>query len=142
MGALTDMIQAFQSVDVESAIEDAFRETEDAYADQNAAQMFEGLRSDETEITPDYTDLTIQIKEEKGQPTDRVTLKDTGAFYKGLYADLQGTTIIVASSDSKSEKLEEKYGKTIFTLDPDHKREYIFGPFLQALLPKLPTIQK
>ena len=27
-----------------------------------------------------YTDLTIEIKKEKGQPYDRVTLRDTGDF--------------------------------------------------------------
>jgi hypothetical protein len=29
-----------------------------------------------------YADKTISIKRGKGQPTDRVTLKDTGSFYK------------------------------------------------------------
>lgn len=29
----------------------------------------------------DYTPFTKEIKREKGQPTDRVTLKDTGEFY-------------------------------------------------------------
>ena len=31
-----------------------------------------------------YSPYTIQAKIEKGQPTDRVTLKDTGAFYESF----------------------------------------------------------
>jgi len=32
-------------------------------------------------IGGEYTPFTKQKKQEKGQPTDRITLKDTGAFY-------------------------------------------------------------
>lgn len=40
------------------------------------------LKTDKSESGKYYSNRTIVIKKEKGQPTDRVTLKDTGKFYK------------------------------------------------------------
>ena len=63
-----------------------------------------------------YTASTIQRKHKKGQPYDRVTLKDTGKFYSSLDIPFDNSGFYVTSSDEKANALLEKYGKTIFRL--------------------------
>lgn len=45
----------------------------------------EKLRSDLARFGQVYSNNTINIKTEKGQPTNRVTLKDTGEFYSTFF---------------------------------------------------------
>ena len=46
------------------------------------SQLFDGLDKEGKEIVNEqggkYSPTTVRIKQEKGQPTDRVTLRDTG----------------------------------------------------------------
>ena len=75
----------------------------------NREQLFKGIRADETKIEPDYTPRTIQIKRTKSQPVDRVTLKNTGAFYSSIKANLQASNVQIKATDAKTSKLESKY---------------------------------
>ncbi len=91
-------------------------------------QLFKGIRSDGTEITPPYTGYTISIKTEKNQPTDRVTLKDTGDFYESFVAYVDGSKdIIITSNPIKVDEfgfttnLIEKYGDKIEGLTEESK---------------------
>lgn len=87
--------------------------------------MFQGIRSNGSEILPTYADLTIEIKKLKGQPTDRVTLFDTGSFYQKIKTNVSGQLVITDSEDEKSEKLKKKYGKRIFGLSENYRSEYL-----------------
>ena len=57
-----------------------------------------------------YTPLTVQLKSEKNQPTDRVTLKDTGDFHKSIKVDADRTYFEIYATDWKTDDLKEKYG--------------------------------
>lgn len=94
-------------------------------ADTNADQMFAGLRADDTEIEPAYKPFTIAIKKEKGQPTDRVTLKDTGEFHRSIFVKFEGDKIIIDSDSELRDKLVDKYGATIFGLTKQNKQALI-----------------
>ena len=96
-------------------------------ADTNADQMFAGLRADDTEIGDEhpYKPFTIAIKKEKGQPTDRVTLKDTGEFHRSIFVKFEGDKIIIDSDNDLRDKLVEKYGATIFGLTKQNKQALI-----------------
>lgn len=64
----------------------------------------------------DYKPFTIAIKQQKGQPTDRTTLNDTGSFYRGfdlIFTDQNA--IGVFSRDEKTPELVKKYGADIFS---------------------------
>lgn len=63
-----------------------------------------------------YTPYTQRLKQELGQPYDRVTLRDTGAFHESfaIRADQGGFDIV--ASDPKTEMLVGKYGPEIFGL--------------------------
>lgn len=84
-----------------------------------------------------YHPLTIQIKSEKGQPTDRVTLRDTGDFQQSftLTADNQGFTI--DADDWKRDELVEKYGEDIFGLTEENKIKVASEILLPELINKV-----
>ena len=87
--------------------------------DLNTEQLFTGLDANKQAITPSYRPLTITIKRQKGQPTNRVTLKDTGDIYDGFEVRFDKEYFAIFSNDDKAEKIERKYGKDIFGLDQD-----------------------
>ena len=98
-----------------------------AIAETNADQMFAGLRADDTEIGDEYPykPFTIAIKKEKGQPTDRVTLKDTGEFHRSIFVKFEGDKIIIDSDNDLRDKLVKKYGAKIFGLTKQSKTALI-----------------
>ena len=76
----------------------------------NRGQLFQGEYTSSTPIKPDYTPTTKKIKRAKSQPFDRVTLRDTGSFYRGIQATVNKTDLTIESTDSKTNKLFNKYG--------------------------------
>lgn len=84
----------------------------------------------------EYTAFTKQIKRQKGQPTDRTTLKDTGDFYDAFKLDSKTFPFGVTSTDPKTEELEFKYGEEIFGLTEENEKEYLTDPIEPALLDK------
>jgi hypothetical protein len=88
----------------------------------NREQLFKGIRADDSEIKPDYTPRTIQIKKAKSQPVDRVTLKDKGNFYSSIRANLQADSVKINASDSKTPKLEAKYKPEIIGVTFDNRQ--------------------
>lgn len=136
------LYESFSKLDIEKIAIEAMTETSDARADYNVMQMIQGLRSDGSEITPSYSRMTIEIKKLKGQPTDRVTLRDTGAFQAEMYSRMEGLKVITGSNDPKEGKLEKKYSKakgSIFGLSEKIKEEYVredLGPLWKAKIEK------
>lgn len=63
-----------------------------------------------------YAPSTIARKKKKGQPTTRVTLKDTGAFYEGMHLVFEPDGFYVTSSNKVTPFLKKRYGETIFRL--------------------------
>ena len=64
-------------------------------------------------------------KEGKQQPTDRVTLKDTGEFHRSIFVKFTKDTIIIDSDNDLRDKLVEKYGAAIFGLTKQNKQALI-----------------
>ena len=81
-----------------------------------------GVRVDEYQP---YRPLTIQVKIEKRQPYDRVTLKDTGEFYDSFYVETAEDRFYIKASDEKTNWLIKKYGAEIFGLTNDSLAEFI-----------------
>lgn len=81
-----------------------------------------GVRIDEYQP---YRPLTIQVKIEKRQPYDRVTLKDTGEFYDSFYVETAEDRFYIKASDEKTNWLIKKYGAEILGLTNDSLAEFI-----------------
>lgn len=87
-----------------------------------------------------YAPLTISIKEAKGQPTDRVTLRDEGDFEDSFYLEVNNTQFEIKASDFKTEELIKKYGRQILGLTAENIAELIWHyiyPALQAQTKKI-----
>ena len=70
-----------------------------------------------------YAPYTIMVKEAKGQPVDRVTLKDTGEFYDSFKTIFlpsgDGAIQITANTIKDQTDLLVEWGKDIIGLDQD-----------------------
>lgn len=80
-------------------------------------QLFDkGVTREGQPIEPPYQQLTVSIKRQTGQPTDRVTLKDTGDFHQSFFIAYGGDSFSIGATDSKARKIERKYGSEIYGL--------------------------
>ena len=120
----------------------AIHETEIAHLNAQVQLFEKGVDSAGREIASylPYRPLTVQIKQSKGQPTNRVTLRDTGDFHAGFFVLASDAEFYILSDDWKVAEIEYKYGKQVFGLTPEHmtkvSHEYIL-PLLQQNLKRL-----
>ncbi len=84
-----------------------------------------------------YAYRTIKRKIRKGQPYDRVTLKDTGSLYESLHIEFDDTGFYVTSSQDKAKYLLKRYGKTIFRLTDQNLKELLDKHIRPSLKTKL-----
>ena len=83
-----------------------------------------------------YKPVTIEIKRDKGQPTDRVTLRDTQAFHNSFFIFADNKAAWFKATDKKSQKLYDKYGE-IFGLTVENRNkvawEYLYPMLITEL---------
>jgi uncharacterized protein YjhX (UPF0386 family) len=85
------------------------------------AQLYDkGIKSD-GERLPEYTSFTKTIKKSKGQPYDRMTLRDTESFHKKFFLKMDNMKFRIDSTDKKRNKLVERFTGFIFGLTPENK---------------------
>lgn len=84
-----------------------------------------------------YTARTIKNKKRKGQPTTRVTLRDTGAFHESMYAVFDSEGFYITASDEKTQDLVEKYGEEIFRLTDKNFTRIIRSHIRKELVKRL-----
>lgn len=83
-------------------------------------QLFETGADGNGESLGKYSFFTSQIKRAKGQPTNRITLVDTGDFYESYFIDaFRGGFIIDADGEKEDSNLFDRYGDDI--LKPDEE---------------------
>ena len=84
-----------------------------------------------------YTARTIKNKKRKGQPTTRVTLRDTGAFHESMYVVFDSEGFYITASDEKTQDLVEKYGEEIFRLTDKNFTRIIRSHIRKELVKRL-----
>lgn len=84
-----------------------------------------------------YTAGTIKNKKRKGQPTTRVTLRDTGAFHESMYVVFDSEGFYITASDEKTQGLVEKYGEEIFRLTDKNFTRIIRSHIRKELVKRL-----
>lgn len=101
-------------------LEDIIRDKEDvivsAIADDQLYRRGINGRGEKIMSYMPYTATTVRIKKKKGQPTTRVTLRDTGDFHNSMFVVFDAEGFYVTASDEKTEELVKKYGEEIFRL--------------------------
>lgn len=121
-------------------VKDIITENEAYIIDMNAEkQLYEqGINSlgvDISDYMP-YTPLTIQIKREKGQPTNRVTLRDEGDFESSFYLVIDNEKFEIKAGDWKTEDLIKKYGRQILGLTEENLQALIWQYIYPDLIKK------
>ena len=117
------MRERFQRVSLTAITRTVMIDTHDELEDANRKQLYAGKRPDGSDITPEYRPLTKFLKQQKGQVWDRVTLEDTGAFYRGIDLQLSNVDYELTSTDYKTPDLLNKYGD-VFGLSDQAKDDY------------------
>lgn len=125
MSSASVVLQKLESIDVDLSAKVAMENTASDATKAQKEQLFQGLTKDETPIVPPYSPGTVTRKKKKKQPFNRVTLKDTGDFYKGILIDVRGEDVVFESADSKSGDLQKRYTKKIFGLGPSARSKWI-----------------
>lgn len=121
---LKSVVAALRKVDIEKIAWEAFKENEHHAIDLNTqSQLFEKGVDAKGDKLKEYTPFTKMLKRQKGQPTDRTTLKDEGDFHAGFYVKSSNFPVIFDSRDSKTGELVFKYGQDIFGLTEESKEE-------------------
>lgn len=108
-------------------IKEAFNEQKKLIVKYNAdEQMYKlGQDSKGSVIRPAYAKSTIRLKKAKGQPTKRVTLKDTGAFHKTLIVTPHDDYLEISSDESYAWRLIEKYGDDILGIQEELLKDFV-----------------
>lgn len=68
-----------------------------------------------------YAPKTVYLKQRKGQPYDRVTLRDTGNFHRSFFLQYQRDGFSIYAKDQVTLDLVDKYGEAIFGLTQESK---------------------
>lgn len=95
----------------EKIMNDCINNSSETILDANRDQLFSGKDKQGKEIIPEYTPKTISKKKKKRQPTDRVTLKDTGEWHRSLFMKTESNKIFIDSEHELTDKLLEKYDR-------------------------------
>lgn len=126
LSKLNTAIAEISKIDLSEIVEQVILSKEDEVTSLNTDnQLYRGIDALGQSIQPEYTALTKKIKQRKGQPSDRVTLKDTGSFYDKFTLKTKKFPFEITSSDSKKDKLVEKYGEDVFGLNDDSKDKLV-----------------
>lgn len=84
-----------------------------------------------------YAPLTIEIKQAKGQPTDRVTLRDEGDFESSFFLEVGNEQFEIKAADFKTEQLMRDYGNEILGLTDENLAvviwQYIFPDLMKTV---------
>ena len=80
-----------------------------------------------------YAPTTVYEKELKGQPSDRVTLRNKRDFHGSFFVKFGKVGLTIDATDSKRDKLVSKYGKQIFGLTQESKT-YVSNEILKPEL--------
>lgn len=137
MASIEKIIEALSELTPEKVEKDLLaiiQKNEAQLVDYNIQQMLAGKKSDGSAISPEYTPLTVQIKKAKGQPHDRVTLRDEGDFQRDMFADTKQFPVEIHSQNWKEDKLVQKYGEKIFDLDAENTEEFVQDAVKQDVL--------
>lgn len=84
-----------------------------------------------------YSPRTIAKKKKKGQPTTRVTLKDTGEFHESMFVVFDSEGFYVTASDRKTPFLTKKYGDEIFRLTDENLNRILRSHIRKELVKRI-----
>lgn len=143
MEAITNLINRLTDYrdNINNYMEDITRSIEDEIKELNVHQQYDlGQDRYGNEIRPEYTRFTVQIKTMKGQPTDRVTLQDTGEYHESFKIRYEIEGFELYATDWKTSSINKKYGETIYGLQDSAAQELADRVYKPRMIQKLKKI--
>lgn len=129
-----------------SMLEDIILDKEDVITSAIADDQLyrRGITGKEVKIASyaPYAESTIKKKKKKGQPTTRVTLRDTGDFHKATFIVFESDGFYVTSEDYKTPFLIKKYGDEIFRLSDKNLTRIIKSHIRKELIKRIKAITR
>lgn len=83
---------------INPSIQKSINSNKEVLIDQQTDQFDKGKDANNISIVPSYALSTKKIKQSKGQPTDRVTLKDTGKLYDSINIQANTTQAVISTN--------------------------------------------
>lgn len=136
MAGLKAIISKVQSLNMREIAQLSVLNTTDQVVELNQMQLTEGLnakgdllgatkpyRPYKMEDGREYADFKNRINPVPGYGNPDLYL--TGAFYEGMYGQVENDVLRIDSRDSKSNALQGKYGRDIFGLTEESKAHYV-----------------
>jgi len=110
----------------------------DAIVQLQEEQLYSGEDSDGAPITLEsrgYSKKTFEIKSEKGQPTDRITWKDTGALYTALDAAVNNGEVSFSApgEEEKYNAMVDRSGERVLGLNRQRREQFAENIILPAI---------
>lgn len=140
-GALSDLVENGRALTIDRALFFVFSDdqVQDFVLELNTGggifargikgQLFSGVDSTGNELADiggDYSPITIQEKQFKGLPTDRVTLFDEGDFYNTFRIDVSKDSIsILANTIKEGVDLQNRWGDELLGLTDESRSKLI-----------------
>lgn len=143
MEAITNLINRLTDYrdNINNYMEDITRSIEDEIKELNVHQQYDlGQDRYGNEIRPEYAESTIRYKRRKGQPTDRVTLQDTGQYHDTFKIRYEDEGFELYANDWKAGFLDKKYGKEIYGLQDEAARELADQVYQPRMIQKLKNL--
>ena len=140
MKLITDLIGKLSHFrdNINTYMEAITMDAEDTIIDMNISQMYDkGEKRTGEKITPEYAPATVQIKKKKGQPTNRVTLRDTFSFQSSIWVQYYVDSFEIKADDWKTEQLVQKYGEEILGLQDSMVKILVDNFYRPSLLNEL-----
>jgi len=134
MDVLIEFLEGFrQKLDIVNIFDFVINtEIKDLIIELNQDQLFdfgedsEGKRLYSFSPQQPYAPSTIVLKERSGLPSDRLTLFQTGKFYRSFTVEVEGTDIVIDANGQKSNtNLFEEYGDDILGLNSQNMAIFI-----------------
>ena len=122
-------------------LEDIIRSKEDVIVDaiRNDQLYRRGINGEGVKIMDyaPYAPSTIKRKRRLGQPTTRVTLRDSGKFHESMYLELDSEGFRIVTDDQKAKFLVSRYGANIFRLTNENFNRIVKSHIRKELIRKL-----
>jgi len=123
--------------------EEIMVKNEDDIIEKNISQMYDLGQNVKGESLGEYTDISKFMKQQKGQRTDHITLRDTEDFHKGMFMKKitktefrKLTEFEIKSKDWKSDMLERRF-PDIFGLNKEKLENFTKNVFFNEFYNKL-----
>lgn len=133
MQELINILEDYKDLKIQLIFQEIIdSEVQELIIELNQAQLFElgedseGKRLWSFSPSQPYSPYTIKLKEAKGQPTDRLTLRDTGKFYESFRIMVgRDEFIIDANGQKDNSNLFDEYGDNILGLNKFSMEELV-----------------